>query len=172
MKTWNPTDKMSRVKLRQIIGDGEPPETTIRAAARKIRDRAVAAIFALLGYEPATKPGDRIILPMSSGISVKPNTSAQITSRPQACSFRPSRIVIGGTPGSWIVNDILICNRSQLAQCGDVPGEVFSSAATDAMFALENVPMGGDFTMIVTYVGPGDTGERFTCAIIGAAEAS
>src|SRR5262245_34728730 len=76
--------------------------------------------------EPAREAlTNRIYLPLSSGVNLLPGTKAVITSRPQD-PFRPERIVIGGNPESWIVNDIKVGNRSQFSQSGDVPGAVFS----------------------------------------------
>jgi hypothetical protein len=104
---------------------------------------------------------------MSSGVNILPNTSAQITSRPQNVAFRPERIIIGGSPSDWIVNDIKVGNRSQFSQSGDVPGEVFSVTAMDATFSMETVQTAMDFVMIVTYVGSKESGAPFVCAVLG-----
>ena len=46
---------------------------------------------AFVGGSPGPTGADRVILPMSSGVNILPNTSAQITSRPQNYAFRPER---------------------------------------------------------------------------------
>jgi hypothetical protein len=143
---------------------------TLGRIANKISGRLVAATMALIGYEPKieTKADDhRIVLPMSSGMSVPRNTSAQITSRPQNVSFRPTRIVIGGVPGDWIVNDIKVGNRSQLSQSGDLPGELFAFDAVDTQIKLDTVFTAMDFVLLVTYVGSEEKGMPFICGVIG-----
>jgi len=124
---------------------------------------------AQLVERPAPHRADRITLPMSSGVAIFPNTSAQITSRPQAVAFRPERIIIGGTPGSWIVNDVKVGNRSQFAQSGDVPGEMFAATTIDGFVSMETVQTAMDFVMVVTFVGDNQDGAQFVCGVLGTA---
>jgi hypothetical protein len=112
---------------------------------------------------------DRITLPMSSGVAILPNTSAQITSRPQNVAFRPERIIIGGRPGDWIVNDIKVGNRSQFSQSGDVPGEMFAATTIDAYVSMETVQTAMDFVMLVTFIGDTEGGSQFVCGVLGTA---
>ncbi len=118
---------------------------------------------------PQAHRADRIILPMSSGVNILPNTSAQITSRPQNVAFRPERLIIGGTPANWIVNDVKVGNRSQFSQSGDIPGELFSSTAVDVFVSMETVQTAMDFVMLVTFVGASESGEPFVCGVLGTA---
>ena len=118
---------------------------------------------------PGPHRADRITLPMSSGVAIFPNTSAQITSRPQAVAFRPERIIIGGTPSSWIVNDVKVGNRSQFAQSGDVPGEMFAATTIDGFVSMETVQTAMDFVMVVTFVGDNQEGAPFVCGVLGTA---
>jgi hypothetical protein len=112
---------------------------------------------------------DRITLPMSSGVPIVPNLSAQITSRPQSVAFRPERIIVGGAPNTWIINDIKVGNRSQFAQSGDVPGEMFAATTIDSYVSMETVQTSMDFVMVVTYVGPNEAGAPFVCGVLGTA---
>lgn len=151
---------------------GVAPDGLLRRIARKVSERLVTAVLALVGYEEreeVEKTPGRIVLPMSSGVSILPNTSAQITTRPQACAFRPERLIIGGNPENWIVNDIRVGNRTQFAQAGDVPGEVFAYNATDAQITFETVQTAMDFVVIVTYIGDKVHGEPFAACAIGPA---
>ena len=118
---------------------------------------------------PGPHRADRITLPMSSGVAIFPNTSAQITSRPQAVAFRPERIIIGGTPSSWIVNDVKVGNRSQFAQSGDVPGEMFAATTIDGFVSMETVQTAMDFVMVVTFIGDNQEGAQFVCGVLGTA---
>jgi hypothetical protein len=124
---------------------------------------------AQLVERPGPHRADRITLPMSSGVAIFPNTSAQITSRPQAVAFRPERIIIGGTPSSWIVNDVKVGNRSQFAQSGDVPGEMFAATTIDGFVSMETVQTAMDFVMVVTFVGDNQEGAQFVCGVLGTA---
>lgn len=112
-------------------------------------------------------PADRVVLPMSSGGVIRPGDQARITSRPQNAAFRPERIVIGGNPSDWIVNEIKVGRRSQLCDAGDIPGVVFATDAEDAGVRLDVVRTSQNFTMDVTYVGPNPDGEPFTCGVMG-----
>ncbi len=110
---------------------------------------------------------DRIVLPVSSGVSVKPNTSAQITSRPQNVAFRPMKLIIGGNPEDWTINDIRIGRKSQFVQCGDVPGEMFAANAADSTVCFDVVLTAMDFTIVVTYIGNDPEGALFSCGVLG-----
>ncbi len=112
---------------------------------------------------------DRITLPMSSGVNIFPNTSAQITSRPQSVAFRPERIIIGNRPNEWIVNDVKVGNRSQFAQSGDVPGEMFAATTIDGYVSMETVQSAMDFVMVVTFIGDSQEGAPFVCGVLGTA---
>ncbi len=122
----------------------------------------------MVDYPPPSR-ADRVVLPMSSGVAILPNTSAQITSRPQNVAFRPERLIIGGTPGNWIVNDIKVGNRSQFSQSGDVPGEMFAATTIDSFVSFETVQTAMDFVVLVTNVGNSESGEQFVCGVLGTA---
>ena len=114
----------------------------------------------------------RVVLPISSSVNVKPTPSecsAQITSRPEHTAFRPERIIIGGHPEHWIVNDIKIGNQSQFLQSGDVPGEMFASGAIDCFLRMGPVNVGQGLTVVATYIGSEPDGEPFVCGVLGTA---
>ncbi len=123
----------------------------------------------MLVDRPSPTRADRVILPMSSGVNILPSTSAQITARPQNVAFRPERIVIGGSPGDWIVNDIKVGNQSQLSQSGDLPGEMFSSTMVDGFISFGTVQTAMDFVIQVTFIGDSEGGAPFFCGVLGTA---
>lgn len=105
------------------------------------------------------------------GINLVKGKLYRITGRPQALAFRADRITIGkgSTPGGaadWNVHDITVGGRSQLAQRGVVPGDVFSSDAKDMFVHFETCQTAMDFSMDVAYVGP-QTTEPFHCVVVG-----
>lgn len=110
---------------------------------------------------------DRIVLPMSSSSNV--TASATITARPQNVAYRPERIILGGTPGNWTINDIKVGNRSQLAQAGELPGEAFANTAVDTYVSFETVQTAMDFVIQVTFIGTNSAGEQFKAAVFGTA---
>ena len=124
---------------------------------------------------------NRQVLPMNTGTTPVPqNSTAQITSRPQRVAFRPERVFVssgagvdaGGNPltaASWIINDITIGNRSQFAQSGALPGDMFSNVAIDSFVTFETAQTAMDVVMIVTYQGPIEGGIPFYGSIIGTA---
>ncbi len=118
---------------------------------------------------PGPSRTDRITLPMSSGVHILPNTSAQITSRPQSVAFRPERMIIGGNPSEWVVNDVKVGNRSQFAQSGDVPGEMYAATTIDGHLSMETVQTSMDFVIVVTFVGDAENGAPFVCGVLGTA---
>ena len=110
---------------------------------------------------------DRILLPMSSSGNV--TGSATITARPQNVAYRPERIVLGGTPANWLINDIKVGNRSQLSQAGELPGEAFANTAIDTFVSFETVQTAMDFVIQVTFIGTNSAGEQFKAAVFGTA---
>ena len=127
----------------------------------------------LLEQAPPTR-AVRIVLPMSTGVPILPTQSAQITARSQMGAFRPERIFLSsaGTSGGaadWIVNDFKIGNRSQFAQSGDVPGDMFATNAIDGFVSFETVQTAMDVALVVTYIGLNESGCPFFGSIVGTA---
>jgi hypothetical protein len=110
---------------------------------------------------------NRMLLPMSSGVAILPGTTAQVTARPQGIAFQPQRVIIGNNPQDWVVNDIKVGNESQLAQSGDLPGEMFSSTTVDGFVSFRTVQSAMDFVMQVTYIGNIQEGSAFICGVLG-----
>jgi hypothetical protein len=131
---------------------------------------------ALIEQAPPTM-ANRQVLPMNTGTTpVPPTLTAQITSRPQRVAFRPERVFVsaadiggGGTASNWIINDITIGNRSQFAQSGALPGDMFANTAIDSFVTFETAQTAMDVVMIVTYQGATEGGTPFYGSIIGTA---
>src|SRR4029077_16239573 len=87
--------------------------------------------------------------------------------RPQGHIFQPERLVIHGGQ-DWRVNEIKVGNRSQFMQSGDVPGSAFSARA-GTTFCMDNVAPGGDFVLVVTYIGDSADGAPFSAGVVGKA---
>lgn len=126
---------------------------------------------------PEPDMANRQVLPMNTGTTPVPqNSTAQITSRPQRVAFRPERVFVSasdiggsGSAANWIINDITIGNRSQFAQSGALPGDMFSSVAIDSFVTFETAQTAMDVVMIVTYQGATEGGTPFYGSIIGTA---
>jgi hypothetical protein len=119
----------------------------------------------------------RQVLPMNTGTTPVPiGLTAQITSRPQRVAFRPERVFVSaadtggsGSAANWIINDITIGNRSQFAQSGALPGDMFATQAIDSFVTFETAQTAMDVVMIVTYQGATEGGTPFYGSIIGTA---
>jgi hypothetical protein len=93
-----------------------------------------------------------------------------VIARPQTCVFRPEDIAIHGDRSRWVVHDIMVGNRSQLAQKrGPAPGSEFGPGGILEHMRLESVKTAMDFTLIVEYVGPEAEGEVFEATVVGTA---
>ena len=126
---------------------------------------------------PDPTMANRQVLPMNTGTTPVPIAStAQITSRPQRVAFRPERGFVSsadiggsGSAATWIINDITIGNRSQFAQSGALPGDMFANVAIDSFVTFETAQTAMDVVMIVTYQGATEGGTPFYGSIIGTA---
>jgi len=125
----------------------------------------------LLVDRPGPTGADRVILPMSSGVNILPNTSAQITSRPQNYAFRPERVIISNA-SDWVINDIKVGNMSQFSQSGDVPGEMFAATTIDGFVKFTTCQTAMDFVIVTTFVGASEAGSSFVCGVLGTAAVS
>jgi hypothetical protein len=113
-------------------------------------------------------------LPMSTGTApVGIGLTAQITSRPQRVGFKPERLFVsnfsldGLGATAWTINDITIGNVSQLAQAGNLPGDMFANVAIDSFVTFKTAQTAMDIVLITTYNGTTDGGIPFTGAVIG-----
>lgn len=117
------------------------------------------------------------ILPMSSGVNILPERSAQITGRCQrpdahrrgiglSQGFLAERIVIEGAT-DWSLNDIKIGRTSQLAQSGDMPGLAFNPGVLGGAVSFDVARAGIDVVIVTTHVGPREVGAAFVCGILG-----
>ncbi len=139
--------------------------TNVGDGPRELRCLALGTLV-----DDPTLESTRLILPMSSGVSVLPNTSAQITSRPVRHTFRPERLVIHNGK-DWVVNEIKTGNRSQFLQSGDVPGSAFD-ASVPCGLRMESVSPKTDFVLVVTYVGTNPNGAPLVASVVGEATRS
>jgi hypothetical protein len=145
----------------------------IEAQAAKAGIFGIAPRAALVEQRPPNMV-NREPLPMSTGTaSVGIGLTAQITSRPQRVGFKPERLFVsnfsldGLGATAWTINDITIGNVSQLAQAGNLPGDMFANVAIDSFVTFKTAQTAMDIVLITTYNGTTDGGIPFTGAIIG-----
>ena len=137
-------------------------------------------VYELYGTHAESEAADlpiAVILPMSTGISILPSKSAQITSRCQPPDglrrgigprqgFIAERIVVEGG-ADWVFNDVRIGRTSQFAQSGDVPGLAFSSGTLGGAVSFDVAQAGIDVAIVTTHIGPREVGAAFVCGILG-----
>ena len=133
----------------------------------------------------------REVLPINMGSTpVLPGQTALIEARPQRGAFRPERFFVsGGTPelavswwqrispwyrapvlhgaADWLINDIQIGNRSQFAQSGDLPGDMFATGAIDCAVSFDTVELAMAVKVVVTYIGAAKKGAVFYGSLLG-----
>jgi len=116
---------------------------------------------------PTGERGDAsCFLPMSTDIPIIPTQSVQITNRP-ARVFIPERLVIAEAD-TWIIDNIRVGVRSQIAQSGAIPGQAFSIQAVGCDVTFDHVSQAVDFTIIATYVENGkEEGSGFLGGVQG-----
>jgi hypothetical protein len=83
----------------------------------------------MLHQEVAPREISRRVISLASRQTViPPGMTAQITSRPQSASFRGDRIAIPeAIADRFVIHDVLVGNRSQFLQAGDVDGAMFAA---------------------------------------------
>jgi hypothetical protein len=169
-KDWVVNDILTRGKS-IFVQDGDLPGEMFTDSARVILEPlaandCVTVVATYVGVEASsllaveisgtvtpTNPASEsrvmsYFLPMSTSVLIEPTQSAQITARPQKCLL-PERMVIGDSE-NWIINDIKIGMRCQLASVGDLPGQAFSSRTIGCHMTLDPIPPGRDLIMVTT----------------------
>jgi hypothetical protein len=68
---------------------------------------------------------------------------------------------------AWLINDISIGNRSQFAQAGSLPGDMFSSSSIDSFVSFDTCQTAMDVTVSVTYEGDIPAGCPFYGSMLG-----
>lgn len=146
--------------------------------------REVAITELSIGGEPSTLQdnlsailtdpgiGSRDVLPISTGVPIKPGQSFEVVARPQRGALVLDRFMISnaGTPGGagdWAVTDVMIGNRSQFAQAGDISGAMFATDAIDTFLSFEAVSTAMDVRVTARYDGPVEEGVPFFASFVG-----
>ena len=99
---------------------------------------------------------NRLILPMSAGISILPNKSVRITARSQSCSVKPDRLLIKHAE-RWHINRAEIMRFPWLSAG---PAGAFAPGERTAL-PERRIPNAGDVSLELTYLGPREQGEPF-----------
>ena len=141
-----------------------------KAALQKIvRGRAIAGFAPkTFDFRPPKYDKSRIIpMGFDSGIVVPPGGTATITQRPQV-PFRPQRLVVPSDfAGVFLIQDLKVGNKSQLAANSALPARMFQEDATDSLLLLDTATPALDVVLIVTNIGGAN--QRFTAGIKGPA---
>lgn len=124
---------------------------------------------AAVGSKPQQRP---TIVPIASKSPLPPTTKATITARMQNAPFQMVRLEIGdeGAPGGaadWIVEDLRVNGRSQFAQPGPIPGNMFSTTAIDSFVKIETCEAGNAIEIDVNYIGLNESGAAFAAHLEG-----
>ena len=120
----------------------------------------------------------RRVLPVNSWGNVPPGAPTRIASGPVRSPFSIERLVVGGTPSRWVIRDVLIGGRSQIAR--PIRGATLASSSLDQFLSgadgdsgiwksacPEAIDLHGDLVMMVSYIGDDPDGEPFVCIVLG-----
>jgi hypothetical protein len=148
--------------------------------ARYVGTSDAELVYELYGTNVESEAADLAIasiLPMSTGVSIFPTHSAQITGR---CPLRGvhgrgigidqgflSERIIVERATDWIFNEIKIGRLSQFAHSGDVPGMAFSPETLGGQVSFAVARAGLDVAFVTTYNGPREDGDTFVGGILG-----
>jgi hypothetical protein len=168
-----------------VHGRGSDPDTHRVTCARQIlraydRPGAIALLEQQL-VESCEFGEERSILPLSSASVedpglIQPGQSCMVVARAnsqqveqiprrRARSFRPERLFLcaAGTAGGtadWIVNDIFLGGRSQVAPHRDLPGAIFGTEVLGTLRTFDRISGEAPIQLTTTYVGSNPLGAR------------
>lgn len=122
----------------------------------------------VLDYTPPQYSRARDIpMGFDSGVAVPAGGTVNITQRPQI-PFRPARLTIpSDIAGSFLVNDMKVGNKSQLAANSALPGRMFQENAVGNNLLLDTASPAIDVVLSVTNISGGAV--RFNAGIVGPA---
>jgi hypothetical protein len=124
----------------------------------------VPFIASVIGTEPNPAPS---VLSLPATARIAPTKAVRISARLQTAAFRPELLEIDGVAHDWVVNDICINGRSQFAQAGDVPGDMFATHAIDGFVSWDTCLAGNAIEIVATYIGDKAEGECFVARLEG-----
>lgn len=143
------------------------------------RESEVAVTVTYVGSNPLGEPffaviaGDTppqrpTVLPIAPKNTLLPTIATTITAMlDQPLEIGMLEIEDTGTDGGaadWVINDIRIDGTSQFVQSSDVPGDMFT---TDAIESFVKFHPGTRIELLVTYIGPNESGCCFKARILG-----
>lgn len=137
----------------------------MQAAASKIAAARKAMSSRTLTANPPTEVRQYPLGFDSGAAGVAAATNVLITSRPQQI-FRPERLILSSASApAFLVNDILVGNRSQLVAAGALPGDAFRPDAFGVRLKMDVARVSQDITLSVTNLTAAT--QRFNAALIG-----
>jgi hypothetical protein len=112
-------------------------------------------------------PGPPLLasIPLMGGSRVPPGHSIRVLTMPQQMTFRPSRLIIGRNPESWVVENIRFEGQNQAV--GDIPGGVFAASYGLNSLMLPTMQTGQNIEITARYTGEKQHGEEFIAALFG-----
>ena len=166
-----------------LFGSGSSARVSFAGLDVVERDRELALTVTYVGANPegipffASATGSRpaqnpTVIPIAVRDPIKPSRQTTIRVSAPSTPFRVERFIIedGNTEGGsadWIVNDVRIANRSQFAQSGDIPGDLFATNAIDTFVKLDSWPAGATLEIDVRYIGLRKDGALFRARLEG-----
>ena len=137
---------------------------------------AALASETVLVEAPDTR-ASREVLPMSCPEPIRPGQIVRIKGVAENVGFRPERIFISGATdplhaAAFNIMDIQVDGKTQFAQEGEIPGDMFACSAIDSFVSFDTVHKGSEFALVVKYIGDNPNGASFFGSVVGTAVVS
>jgi len=124
---------------------------------------------AATGKRPAQNP---TVIPIAVSNPLKPTSKVTIRVSAASAPFQIEHFIIedentAGGSADWIVNDLRLGVRSQFAQSGDIPGDLFATSMIGTFVKFDPWPTDATLEIDVTYIGLNEEGAIFTARLEG-----
>lgn len=109
----------------------------------------------------------REVVPIASAVPVLPNQTVHMTARPQRGVFQIDRLIVPpDVAPHFVINDIIIGNRTQMAQADPIPANFFGSMQ-DAFVSFGPAQIAMDISIQATCISDNPEGVIFRAAFLG-----
>ena len=157
-------------KMRRVVRVARASQAKLAKLARKVKALTSGASRARLpsGASVRETPPDherRFTLPLDSQVAIAAGATFAVAAQPQQV-FRGERMVISSAiAASFLVLDVIIGTKSQLASQGAVSGDIFAPTSFGVTMEMDTAQIGQQVIVRVQNTSAGPL--RFTGAIVG-----
>lgn len=142
--------------------------SVVPATVEDVLGNGTRLCHAFVAWSEGAIPATREMVPIASAVRVLPNQTVQMTTRPQHGLFYVDRLIVPtAVAPHFVINDIIIGNRTQMAQPAAIPADLFAASTPDAFVSFGPVQTAMDITIVATCVSDNPEGVVFHAALLG-----